>query len=514
MWQTIRGKFDTYTLILFILILAYIVYFSYFTILRLNTLGAYYFDLGIMHQAVFNTYKAIVEHDPSRILELTNPFNSDQIKRMAIHNDVLLAVLAIFYFIHSGPETLLVIQTVILGLGAFAVYGIATHIFKSHTRKRLIGLFFAVAYLLYSPMERANTFDFHAVVLATSFLLYMWYFWLKRKYALSFIFLLISLLSKEQVGLTTFFFGLYIAYRYLQAKKINPHMSEKKELVFAYLVMLISVSWFLLSMAIIIPYFRGGKHFALDYYGDFGDSSLGVVTGIFKNPMSLTKYIFHIDTARYFWFILGPLAFFSVFAPLQLLIAAPEFGINLLSNNWNMRNVIYHYTSVIQPFVFISAIYGLHNFNSFLVHIKSKLPFLLKKNQLVLLFVLLLISSGTFSFFKGPLPYSKERDLNAFFRPEPEAQDARFWANTLSDENLKISTTGKLAPLFTSRRYFYTFSSHYPLADYIVLRLNEVYTFPEKKSLIPVYEKLSKDPNYTMIYKKGRLEVYKRIVKS
>ncbi|MDO8497590.1 MAG: DUF2079 domain-containing protein [bacterium] len=490
---------NKYGVILSLLILAYIVYFSYFTILRLHTLGASYFDLGIMHQTVFNTYKAIVEHDPSRILELTNPFNSDQIKRMAIHNDVLLAVLAIFYFIHSGPETLLVIQAVMLGLGALAVYGIANHVFQSQSRKRLIGLVFALAYLLYTPMERANIFDFHVVTLSTATLLCMWYFWIKKKYVISFIFLVLSLFSKEQVGLTTFFFGLYIAYRYLQATKINPHMSEKKELVFAYLVMLISVGWFLLSMAIIIPYFRGGKHFALDYYGDFGDSSLGVGTVI--------KHLFHIDTARYFWFLLGPLAFFSLFAPLQLLIAAPEFGINLLSNNWNMRNIIYHYTSVIQPFVFISAIYGMHNLHIFLTHTKKKRP-------LIILSVILLIFSGMFSFFKGPLPYSQEKELHPFLYPQPEAKDARFWANTLSDENLKISTTGKLAPLFTSRRYFYTFSSHYPLADYIVLRLNEVYTFPEKKSLIPVYEKLSKDPNYTMIYKKNRLEVYKKIVKS
>ena len=172
-----------------------------------------------------------------------------------------------------------------------------------------------------------------------------------------------------------------------------------------------------------------------------------------------------------------------------------------------MRNIIYHYTSVIQPFVFISAIYGMRNLHIFLTYTKKKRP-------LIILSVILLIFSGIFSFFKGPLPYSQEKELHPFLYPEPEAADARFWATTLSDENLKISTTGKLAPLFTSRRYFYTFSSHYSLADYIVIRLNEVYEYPEKATLIPVYEKLKVDPGYTQIFKKGRLEVYKKIVKS
>ena len=108
-------------IILWMLVLLYIGYFSYFTILRYRTLYSSYFDLGIMHQTVYNTYQSIKKLDISRFLELTNPYGSDQIKRMAIHNDILLAFLAPFYFIYSGPETLLVIQTIILALGAFAV---------------------------------------------------------------------------------------------------------------------------------------------------------------------------------------------------------------------------------------------------------------------------------------------------------------------------------------------------------------------------------------------------------
>jgi len=99
---------NKYQILLWFFILAYIGYFSYFTILRYKTLYASYYDLGIMHQTVFNTYKAISTGDWSRFLEMTSTTGSEQIKRMAIHNDPLLAFFAPFYFIHSRSNLLII----------------------------------------------------------------------------------------------------------------------------------------------------------------------------------------------------------------------------------------------------------------------------------------------------------------------------------------------------------------------------------------------------------------------
>ena len=86
--------------ILYLIILIFVISFIFLSIARLHQLWASYFDLGIMHQTVFNTYKALQTGDFSRILELTDPHGSGlQIKRMAIHNDMLLGLLAPLYFI-------------------------------------------------------------------------------------------------------------------------------------------------------------------------------------------------------------------------------------------------------------------------------------------------------------------------------------------------------------------------------------------------------------------------------
>lgn len=510
-------KINKYKFILWSLIVIYIAYFSYFTILRYKTLYASYYDLGIMHQTVYNTYMSLKTGDWSRFLELTNPTGFNQIKRTAIHNDLFLALLSPFYFIQSEPGTLLVIQTVIIALGALAIFKIANIVFRKNKYSSLLSLLFSLVYLLYPPLELSNIFDFHAVTLATTFLLFMFYFWLIRKNTLSFLFLILALLTKEQVGLATLFFGIYIfasALRSIVVKK-----ERKQNLVYSGIVILLSVTWFILSVFYIIPLFRGGEHFAVSRYSDFGDTPSGIIIGILTSPYSISKYIFRVETLNYLKYLLGPLGFMSLLSPIQLFMALPQFAINLLSNNANMRNIIYHYTAVTTPFVFISAIYGAKKLTAWLTNLRGSFDSSLfgdslrmtEKNSIRIIVLLLLFFSITFSYIKGPLPFSKGENIHPFKYPQKEVKDTVFWAKTLRDEKLKISTTGQLSPFFTSRRYFYTFSAYYYLADYVLVRLNEIYNYPEKNQLIPVYERLTRDKNYELIYKKENFEVYKKL---
>lgn len=494
-----------YQLLLGIFIGLYILYFSVLTVRRYQTLYASYYDLGIMHQTVYNTYKGIQNRDFSRILEMTDVDSTNQIKRMAIHNDPLLALIAPFYFLHDGPETLLIIQTVILALGAIAIFKISQKVLLSDP----LSLVFSISYLLYSPLQKSNLFDFHAVTLATTFLLFMFYFWLVKRYTLSLFFLVLSILSKEQVGLTTAFFGAYVFFvsnfkiQIVNKFKITKLKKDEKATIFSLLVIIISVCWFIASVFFIIPYFRGSEHFAVARYSDFGNSSASIILGIFTQPISTLGYIFHARTLHYFIQILGSTGFLSLLSPLQFFIALPELAINILSRDNNMRNMYYHYTAVITPFVFISMIYGTMK----LIEIKKIRNWKFGRQALffsILGFVIF------FAYRYGPLPWPNIWDAHPFKYPQKEMKDVDLWARTLRSESFRISTIGHLAPFFSGRRYFYNFSANYQIADYIILRLNEVYTYPEKGKLIPAYEKLKQDPRYELIYGKENFEVYKR----
>lgn len=483
--------------VLAISILAFVSYFSFFTILRYKTLYASYFDLGIMHQAVFNTYKALEKGDWGRFLELTKPYSTTQIKRMAIHNDILLAILAPFYFMFDGPETLLVIQSVVVGLGAWIVYAIAVHVFEKKRYAAPIALIFALGYLLNPIIGRATIYEFHAVTLSTTFLLCTYFFWVKKKYIPTIVFFILSIISKEQVALTTAFFGLYILWH-------EYRNSKRRFYRFGVFVFIVSVAWFIVSMVVIIPYFRGENHFAITYYGDFGDSPSSVVIGLIKNPLGIAAKVFNGESLVYIGKLLGSVGFLSLFLPTILAIAVPEFAINVLSNNYHMREAIFHYEAVIQPWLYISSIYGAYQ----LITILQK-RYKVKKAPIYVAAYFLVISLF-FAYWFGPLPYARKQDNYPTKYPQQEYREIQKWSTLLHDRRFKVSTTEHFAPFFTSRRYFYNFSDTYQNADYILVQAGEIYNSVEKERLIPPYERLKVDKKYQKIYQKNDFEVYEK----
>jgi uncharacterized membrane protein len=510
--------------LLLIGIFVYVLYFSLFTINRYQKLYAHYFDLGIMHQAVYNTYKGIQTGDTSRLLQITNPHSTAyQVKRMSVHNDVTLGLIAPLFFIHSGPETLLIFQSVIIGFGALYIYFIAMEIIPNTRKRTWFALLFAYSYLLYPALQKANNFDFHAVTFATTFLLAMYYYWLKKKHGWSIFFAVMSVLTKEQVGLTVATFGVYTLLHQstgiaLLVHKLKSVFSWKRTSVassfirkhFSLIMIVLGIVWTFVSMNYIIPYYRGGEHFGTKYF-----------TYLKEDPLKIFPVLFRYETWHYMFILLAPVGLLALASLPHLLIIAPEFAINILSSNGNMRNIYFHYDSVLTPFIFIASIYGVknilnRNFTSPLAPLLSKEGngkgwfTLLSQKQYVLL-IYLAASTIIFSLYMSPLPWGHQSDMYPWQAAPEKLQDVLIWKEYLKDDQIKVSATGHLAPHFTSRQYFYDFSWKYTFADYLVLDTSEIPQGFMKHLTVPAYKQLQKDWRYTRIYKHNGIEVYKRI---
>ncbi len=496
----------------------YSIYFSLFTILRYQKLYAHYFDLGIMHQTVYNSYKGISTGDFSRILEMTDPHAStEQVKRMSVHNDVLLAIVAPLYFIHEGPETLLVIQAVVVALGAYFIYQIAAHVFRSSAYYRWIALMFGYSYLLYPPLQKAVNFDFHAVTLAPTFILGMYYAWINKKYGWSLLFIILTLLTKEQIGLVVALFGLFIMihtitgfnFSFMKKQNIVQYLrnrwrqAERSELTFAVLITSISITWVLFSMLWVIPYFRGSEHFGAEYY-----------TYLKESPLRFFSVVFRYETLHYVYILLAPLGLLSLFSPGHLIISASEFATNILSANGNMRNIYFHYDTGLTAFVFIASVYGAHHIlkskfmnNSYIRSLGKKL----KLSSEIIIMVYISGSAILFSLYLSPLPWGHHRDVYAWFVQPEKLEDVRLWKEYLKDDQIRVSTTGKLAPHFTSRRYFYDFAGGYEQAEYIVVDTDDIsYGFQSEESSAN-YAALQYDWRYIKIYDNNNIKVYKNM---
>lgn len=476
--------------ILYFFVAIYIIFFSIFSVARYRNMYANYFDLGIMHHVVYNSYQAMRTGDWSRFLEHTDPIGPQQVVRSAVHNDIILGLFAPLYFISPSPAILLVVQSVALGVGAIVLYGIAQHIMQRQRHRDRIALVCSVAYLFYPPLQLMNRFDFHAVALATPLILFMIYYWMQKRYGWSTLFLVLSLSTKEQVGLTTAVFGAWVILSNMQltlrarrgiARASMMKLLRERDVRFGLMVLIVSVVWVALSFKVIIPFFRGGGHFALSRYEQI-------------NVMSM---LYRQSTVDYLRSLFGPLGFSSFLSPFWL-IALPEFCVNLLSQDPNMHSIVFHYTAVLIPFIFISSLYALR----YLMNVG--------KYAVTIALWIIVVCTLWFSVSMSPLPYSKQRDLYVFY-PQKNARDAREWAYRLRDDSIPVAATGNVGTFMSSRRRFYYFSQYYPRADYVIIRPSEVFTYHDKETLIPVYRQLIRDPRYVLVDKRDNFEVYKKI---
>lgn len=370
---------------------------------------------------------------------------------------------------------------------------------------------FAVLYLLYFPVQRENLFDFHAVALSTSFFLFAFYFYIVKKRFWFLFFIFLTLLTKEHVGLVV---GLLGAYLFL----------FKKDRKMGLITFLLGTIFFIGTIYFIIPYFRQQNHFALRYFGDFGESPSQIILNIFRHPAVTANHIFKPEIYNYLLKLFLPM-FFSLFSPFTLLIASPELAINVLSINSNMRSIYFQYNAIIIPFMFISLISG-YKFLS------DKIK---NKNLFHLILYIFIATNLVSIYLYNPVPNGLVKDPLSFRKQSAEKLKViADWDTLLKDSSIKVATTPILAPYFTERTYYYNFlydpayssmgytdedviaSSQdvYKLADYVIIDRSEIGNVNHGTIAVKFYQRLRNDKNYKMIYSDNddprSIEVYKK----
>jgi len=221
---------------------------------------------------------------------------------------------------------------------------------KEILKNKNISLVFATVFLLNPAVGFTNLYDFHPVVLATTFLLACFYYLIKRKYLPFLIFAFFAGITKEQVWAVISVFGLFIALRALIEKKKNSTEFFLGSFLFAT-----GAGFAYILIAKIIPAFKGSEHFAISYFSDFGDSPLNIISNIISEPVKTFSIILEKGRLTYLNQLFSPLGYLSILSPIILVFALPDLTINLLSKNPSLHQIYYQYSAVITPFIFISA---------------------------------------------------------------------------------------------------------------------------------------------------------------
>lgn len=443
-------RLNPYLLIVISCALCYFFFFTSYTITRHDAYLSGRFDLGNMSQTVWNTSQG-------NFFMLTNPDGTEKISRLADHSDILLVLFAPLYWIWSDPKVLLIIQSLVLAFGGVIVYFLALEIIKS--KKLSIAL--SLSFFLNFWIHEQNIFDFHAVSIGTTLLLASFLFLIKKKYVWFGLFLVLSVMTKENVFLVASLFGLYLL---IKQRKIIPGI---------LLTVIPTIIFFYLTSKA-IPNARGNVHFALSYYSYIGTSTQGIVKNMLLHPQIILGHIFSWSSLVYLNELLVPTGYLALLSPIYMVFALPDMAISLLSTNPNLRSYQYHYGAIVMPFVYISTMYGM----LFLIRRIKRVP--IKS----ILFYYILFTALLTCYFYSPIPGMKDAD----YRPYT-AQNTTLIFHYLSliPQNSSVSASNNVGAHLSHRDNIYVIPFALNSADYIVL-------YGERRNTVNSISRITHEP--------------------
>jgi len=419
------------------LIIIYIIIFSYLSILRYRSYQTSAYDLGTMIQVIWNTSKGWFLQDS---INMGYPMT----RFWMAHWEFIFVLVAAIFKIVPQAYTIVILQTVVVALGALPLYWIG----KQITHDKSTAVTFSFAYLMYPAIQNANLTDVHGVTFAAPLLIFTFYYLIKKNFKLFYLFAFLSLMCREDSALILIMMGSYAFFI----------MKEKKH---GLIVATVSVIWFLIwFQRLKIRSLLGLPDLDIMAGADTHWSHLGQLS---HDPLYLFKFWAKQYNILYFIYIFAPVIFLSFFEWKILLIAAPIFIINLISSYYYTHDVEHYYSVTVAPFVFISAIYGLQKVYEFF---RNKLTHRFKarsirENVLSIASTLVLVLAIVFFFVKS------------------NALDVRHWKVTehhhvinsvikMIPAEASLSAEHQLVPQAARRHEIYVFNDNVGEVDYIL----------------------------------------------
>jgi uncharacterized membrane protein len=324
--------------VLALLILAHVAAYGWLATQRHDRFNSTGYDLAIKEQVIWNTlHGRFFASSP----EVENAF--------ADHFQPAMLALLPIYAVIPSPKLLLWVQVVGLAAGAIPLYRLA--------RRRLnspwLALATAAAYLLYPAIGFIDRFDFHPEALAIPAFIAAFEAFDRDDLRAASLWLLVPLLSKENLGFSVAAFGLYAT---LFRRRVRFGLAW---IGVGLVVSSATMFW-------LIPALRQGPSDTLARYGWLGESPGQIALTLLCQPGYVCQTLAEPNRALYVLQLLLPVGFMALLGLPELLLAMPGLAINILAQHHCQAEIYCQYTVPIVPFVFIAAVFGLHRLKSWL----------------------------------------------------------------------------------------------------------------------------------------------------
>lgn len=350
----------------------------------------------------------------------------------SLHFSPLVYLISAVYKILPYNETIMGLNFLLMISSVIPLYKLAV---SCHQDKRF-ALFIVVVLLWYPTFQYTVLYEFEMLKFSIPIILWMLYFWQKKNMTSYYLFALLAVLVREDVGLTIMMFGFYIFFFEKQRKKTGA------------ITALIGMVAFIVILLFIMPSFMGPGFSENDtmkiYYSAFGETNVEVIKNIILNPILAISIMVHkIKVANVFMMFL-PLLFIPFLAPAVLLGSLAQFGIVLLSSTLTNSSYMLHYVSPTIPFIFFAFIKGWTRLLKLLKYFANKKNRVNNLNSAAMTTVLsgILIANVFF----GPSPMSLQF-WSKELRPAPfRTQNFHYSVYKVTDHHRKAAEFCRMIP--------------------------------------------------------------------
>lgn len=263
------------------------------------------------------------------------------------HTSFILLGLVPFYWIWPSAGVLFFSQSLAIGAGAIPVF--------LYARRRLGGEWSAVvagaAYLVHPAIGWTNLENFHPDSFLGVFVGFAIYAALEKKWRMYAVFVVLSLLVKEDASLVIVPLGIWVGVKRSWRIGLATVVGS---------VAFMAVAMFVVMRSLIGVPTRNTWRFP---FSQPGDSTFGaawrVVTTAFTEPDRLREHLQADDRPWYLVQMTAPFAWLFLRLPSVAAISALVLFTNILSTFWYQYQIEYHYALVAVPALSLGTVYAI-----------------------------------------------------------------------------------------------------------------------------------------------------------
>ena len=396
----------------------YFVVYAMLSVLRHQSYHSFGFDLGLFDQVFWDTTQGRpFESTMSQALPVPHSLLGD-------HFSPVFVLLMPFYLAVPHAETLLVVQTFALALGAWPVYLLA----KLKLPQGYAPLW-VLAYVLMVPLAYINMYDFHEVAFAVAPLGFALYFLERGRSGLFLLSLLFTFLVKEEMALVGAGFGAYV-------------LLGKRDWKLGLAVLGGSLFAFAALIQVVIPFFAGGSSYPYigERYAQVGGSARGILTTLVTDLLRIVRSVIQPKKVYFVIGIFGSTLGLSALAGWASLLLLPTLGYLLLSSYEPQYSFTSQYSAPLIPLVVGTAILALARLRE-----RAQRPVM----------AAVVVSSLVFSWAFGDLPFSRKFDASQYSTQARYALFVRELVRIAPDA--RVSAENGFPSHLSERRYIYDY---------------------------------------------------------